>query len=92
MKLSDPKRDSDLNAQDRCESAAAQAHQEWLQKSRDLLNEVYQMMSKQRIAHLDCVMPNLDEETDMLEWAGISFGNDFSYQLSKSLKVTYFIT
>ena len=85
MRLNDPKRDSDLNAGSRCDNDSA--HQEWLQKSRDLLNEVYQMMSRQRIGSLDCIMPNLDEECDMLEWAGISFGNDFTYQLSKSLKV-----
>lgn len=31
-------------------------------------------------------MPNLDEEADMLEWAGVSFGQDFTYKLSKSMK------
>jgi hypothetical protein len=29
----------------------------------------------------------LDEEAQMLEWAGISFGDDFSYKLGKSIKV-----
>jgi len=28
----------------------------------------------------------LDEEAQMLEWAGISFGDDFSYKLGKSIK------
>jgi hypothetical protein len=32
-------------------------------------------------------LPNLSEEAEMLEWAGISFGEDFTYKLGKSLKV-----
>ena len=44
-------------------------------------------MQRQRVSKLDCVVPNIDEEADMLEWAGISFGQDFTYKLSKSLKV-----
>jgi len=28
----------------------------------------------------------LDEEAQMLEWAGISFGDDFSFKLGKSIK------
>jgi len=30
----------------------------------------------------------LQEEAEMLEWAGISFGEDFTFKLSKSLKVS----
>jgi len=45
-------------------------------------------MQRQRVNKLDCVVPCLDEEADMLEWAGISFGQDFTYKLSKSLKVS----
>ena len=33
-------------------------------------------------------IPNLHEEAEMLEWAGISFGEDFTYKLGKSLKVS----
>ena len=31
-------------------------------------------------------MPNFNEEAEMLEWAGISFGEDITYLLSKALK------
>ena len=30
----------------------------------------------------------MQEEAEMLEWAGISFGEDFTFKLSKSLKVS----
>lgn len=33
-------------------------------------------------------IPNLQEEAEMLEWAGISFGEDFTYKLGKSIKVS----
>jgi hypothetical protein len=33
-------------------------------------------------------VPNLEEEAQMLEWAGISFGEEFTFKLSKSLKVS----
>jgi len=33
-------------------------------------------------------MPNFADEAEMLEWAGVSFGEEDSYKLQKSLKVT----
>jgi len=32
-------------------------------------------------------MPNFAEEAEMLEWAGITFGEDDTYRLQKSIKV-----
>jgi hypothetical protein len=32
-------------------------------------------------------MPNFADEAEMLEWAGVSFGEEDSYKLQKSLKV-----
>ena len=32
------------------------------------------------------VMPNFEEEAEMLSWAGIDFGEEENYLLSKSLK------
>jgi radial spoke head protein 4A len=32
------------------------------------------------------VIPNFDEEAEMLEWAGISFGEEDTFKLSKSIK------
>lgn len=31
-------------------------------------------------------MPNFNEEAEMLEWAGISFGEEDTYKLGKSIK------
>jgi len=86
MNFCDPKRDSELNAQMKGDQAESSARLAWINSSRDLLNEVHQSMQRQRVNKLDCVVPCLDEEADMLEWAGISFGQDFTYKLSKSLK------
>lgn len=33
-------------------------------------------------------MPNFDEEAEMLEYAGISFGEEDTYRLGKSIKVS----
>lgn len=33
------------------------------------------------------VLPNFEDEIEMLQWAGISFGTEDSYRLSKSIKV-----
>jgi len=32
------------------------------------------------------VLPNFNDDVEMLEWAGISFGQEDSYRLSKSIK------
>lgn len=45
-------------------------------------------MQKQA-AQVDASVPNLQEEARMLEWAGVSFGEDFTYKLSKSIKVSH---
>jgi len=34
------------------------------------------------------VLPNFNDDVEMLEWAGISFGQEDSYRLSKSIKVS----
>lgn len=38
------------------------------------------------------VMPNLQEEAEMLEWAGISFGEETTYLLQQSLKKLAFLS
>ncbi len=35
------------------------------------------------------VMSNLQEEADMLKWAGIDFGDEEIYKLNKSMKVSF---
>jgi hypothetical protein len=37
-------------------------------------------------------MPNFDEESEMLEYAGISFGEEDTYRLGKSIKVSSLVT
>ena len=32
------------------------------------------------------IIPNFDEEAEMLEWAGVSFGEENTLKLSKSIK------
>jgi hypothetical protein len=32
-------------------------------------------------------MPNFIEEAEMLEWAGVCFGEEDTYRLAKSIKV-----
>lgn len=38
------------------------------------------------IKEKEFAMPNFSEEAEMLEWAGITFGEDDSYKLGKSIK------
>ena len=49
-----------------------------MQRSKNLLNEVNDLISDQDCALLATsktfVIPNFAEEAEMLEWAGISFG------------------
>lgn len=37
---------------------------------------------------MNCVMRNVEEDMQMCEWAGVSFGDDFAYILQKALKVS----
>lgn len=37
------------------------------------------------------VIPDINEEARMFEWAGIGFGEEETYRLSKSIKVTFLI-
>ena len=37
------------------------------------------------------VIPNFAEEAEMLEWAGISFGEENTLRLQKSIKVSSFL-
>lgn len=40
-----------------------------------------------RQQQINCVMRNVEEDMQMCEWAGVSFGDEFAYMLQKSLKV-----
>jgi hypothetical protein len=34
----------------------------------------------------NCAIPNYQENSEMFEWAGIGFGDDFDFLIQKSLK------
>lgn len=59
-------------------------------RSKNLLNEVNDLISSQDRALLTknktFAIPNFAEEAEMLEWAGINFGEDNTLRLSKSIK------
>jgi hypothetical protein len=64
----------------------------WIEKSKNLLNEINDLAcaadKKALIKPKEFAMPNFAEEAEMLEWAGISFGEEDTYRLGKSIKVS----
>jgi radial spoke head protein 4/6 len=56
----------------------------------DLLNENPDLLSKvdrgMVVKDLKCSIPNYLEQAEMLEWAGIGFGENFNFMVQKSLK------
>jgi len=63
--------------------------QHWIEKSRNLLNEINDLAcqaDKALIKQKEFAMPNFAEEAEMLEWAGVCFGEEDTYRLAKSLK------
>ena len=90
LRFKDPKLDSELN--EAGQKQAVSERQEWVRRSKNLLNEVNDLIqAKDR--HLltknkTFCIPNFTEEAEMLEWAGISFGDDTTLRLSKSIKVS----
>ena len=87
LKFKDPKRDSDL-----MKSQGAQAvteRQRWVQSSKNLLSDVNDLVSAADRKHLTTdktfTIPNLKEQADMLEWGGVSFGEENTLKLQKSI-------
>ena len=90
LKFKDPSFDHELNAA--CSKRTVSEREQWVQRSRNLLNEVNDLISEQDKALLTknktfCI-PNFAEEAEMLEWAGISFGEENTLRLQKSIKVS----
>jgi radial spoke head protein 4A len=88
LKFADPKHDYEVN---KVQSAAAVTdRQRWVERSKNLLDEVNDLVSKadRKLLTKDknFVIPNFDEEAEMLEWAGISFGEENTLKLAKSIK------
>lgn len=90
LKFKDPKNDSDLNCALSAQSVSER--DDWVRRSKNLLNEVNDLISA-RDRHLltkgkTFAIPNFTEEAEMLDWAGINFGEDNTLRLSKSIKVS----
>lgn len=88
LKFKDPAFDHELNAQ--CKAKAVSERAEWVTRSKNLLNEINDLIAPADRALLTknktfCI-PNFAEEAEMLEWAGISFGEDNTLRLQKSIK------
>ena len=90
LKFKDPKHDFDLNAA--CAERAVSEREQWVQRSKNLLNEVNDLISSHDKPLLTknktFAIPNFAEEAEMLEWAGISFGEENTLRLQKSIKVS----
>ena len=66
--------------------------EEWVRRSKNLLNEINDLIEPED-RHLlsknkSFAIPNFEEEAEMLDWAGINFGEDNTLRLSKSIKVS----
>jgi len=88
LKFKDPTFDHELNAA--CQQRAVSEREDWVQRSKNLLNEINDLVSAEDRSLLSknqmFEIPNFAEEAEMLEWAGISFGKDNTLRLQKSIK------
>lgn len=78
-----------------CGHRTVSEREQWVQRSKNLLNEVNDLISAQDKTLLTknktfCI-PNFAEEAEMLEWAGVSFGEENTLRLQKSIKVSFAI-
>lgn len=88
MKIKDPEYDYDLNLKN--DELKNPERAQWIEKSKNLINELNDLVRKEQKHMLTqdkaFVIPNFFEEAEMLEWAGISFGETETFKLSKSIK------
>jgi len=88
LKFKDPRLDTEINAAS--SSQAVSERLNWVCRSKNLLNEINDLISAGDRALLTknkkfCI-PNFAEEAEMLEWAGVSFGEETVLRLQKSIK------
>merc|ERR1712166_1346777 len=90
LSFKDPKRDFEVNAQSGARTTAEIERCRWIEKSCNLLDEINDLASaadrKSLITKKEFAMPNFMEEAEMLEWAGVCFGEEDTYRLGKSIK------
>lgn len=62
----------------------------WIEKSKNLLSEINDLVSdKKALGQAGTfAMPSIADECEMLEWAGICFGEEDTFRLGKSIKVS----
>lgn len=87
LKFTDPKHDFEVNAQHGNNNRSAR--DEWISRSKNLLNEVNDLLDssdKALLSTAPVAMPNWQEMAEMLEWAGYGFGDEFNHQLGYSMK------
>ena len=89
LKFKDPKNESELN-QKTAGKQSVSDRENWVNRSKNLLNEINDLIEPEDrhllSKHKSFAIPNFEEEAEMLEWAGISFGEDNTLRLSKSIK------
>lgn len=87
MNFSDPKTDFDLNAARKEPTTAMVDHGH---QRKELINGNYHNVDKKDSNLVNkkptTCMPDFNEEADMLEWAGLSFGSIDTYAMAHSLK------
>ena len=91
LMVADPKFDHEVNKMTKEVSVSNKEALAFIEKAKKLIKEKPDvgfkcsdkpLLSKEKQFEI----PNLQEEADMLEWAGINFGEDIIYLLQKSLK------
>ena len=91
LKFKDPRNDFELNAA--MGARAVSERDQWVQRSKNLLNEINDLISSKDKSlltkNMTFAIPNFSEEAEMLEWAGISFGDENTLRLQKSIKVSF---
>ena len=88
FKIKDPQYDYEVN--DNAQVISNRQALEMIEKAMNLINEVPDLVDKEDKAllfrDLKCQIPNFLEHSEMLEWAGIGFGEESTYLIQKSLK------
>lgn len=88
FKIRDPLKDEDLN-QNVTVISNKQAL-DLIQKAKNLMQEVPDLVAKPDLRKLvpdsKCVIPNFVEHADMLQWAGVGFGEETTLLIQKSVK------
>ena len=90
LKFTDKKSAAELNSIANSAAKSVSERDEWVRRSKNLLNEVNDLIEAED-RHLlsknkKFAIPNFEEEAEMLDWAGINFGEDNTLRLSKSIK------